>query len=66
MALQQPGQQHGAEVPLELAGLAEQQHVLIVGEVQLAARVLVLGAHVFQLAPASPGWTKQNRLTARS
>lgn len=59
LMLEQAWQQHQAKVLLHLDGLGDGQHVLVVGEVKLAAGLLVLVADIVQLAAtATGGWNK--------
>ena len=48
LVLEESGQEDGPHVPLELAGLAQQKDVLVVGQVQLSARLLVALPAVLQ------------------
>jgi hypothetical protein len=67
LVLQEPGEKNGPEVLLELGSFAQEQDVLVVGEVELPASLLVLVPHFIQLpsASASCNNTRFGRIASR-
>jgi hypothetical protein len=67
LVLQEPGEKNGPEVLLELGSFAQKQDVLVVGEVELPASLLVLVPHFIQLpsASASCNNTRFGRIASR-
>lgn len=53
LVLKDTGQQNRPNVVLHVGRLADQQHILVVGQMQFAARLLVFVAHVVQFAAAA-------------